>query len=98
MRRRPGGAIRRFVGPVLVAVWLAGCASSSPPPPSVATYPTKGQSPDQQARDSVEGKGYSINCWKSVAALVQDSSPEAWVEGGHRHSALGRHRSHLPSS
>jgi hypothetical protein len=43
--------MRRVVSAVVVAALLAGCASSSTPAPGVAAYPSKGQSPEQQARD-----------------------------------------------
>lgn len=45
--------MKRAVGAVLVMVVLSGCASSSPGP-SVAAYPMKGQSPEQQGRDAGE--------------------------------------------
>ena len=45
--------MRRVVSAVVVAALLAGCvSSSSSPAPGVAAYPSKGQSPEQQARDS----------------------------------------------
>jgi len=43
--------MKRAVAIGLVAVALAGCASSAPPPPSVYVNPTRGQSPEQQVRD-----------------------------------------------
>jgi hypothetical protein len=42
--------MKRAVGAVLVGVFVAGCASSSPQP-SMASYPQKGQTAEQQARD-----------------------------------------------
>jgi hypothetical protein len=47
-------SMTRAMGMVLVVVMLsAGCASSAPSA-NVAAYPAKGQSADQQARDSAE--------------------------------------------
>ena len=43
--------MKRVVAVGLVAIVLAGCASSTPPPPSVYVNPTKGQTPEQQVRD-----------------------------------------------
>src|SRR5216684_2155659 len=48
---------QRFVAgftAVAFAVALSGCASSGNPQPSVFAYPAKGQTPEQQARDSSE--------------------------------------------
>jgi len=48
---------QRFVAgftAVAFAAVLSGCASSSNPQPSVFAYPAKGQTPEQQARDSSE--------------------------------------------
>ena len=39
---------------VAFALALSGCASSGNPQPSVFAYPAKGQTPEQQARDSSE--------------------------------------------
>lgn len=44
--------MHRMLAVVAVVVMLAGCASSSAP--SLAAYPTKGQSPAQQAKDTNE--------------------------------------------
>ena len=50
--------MKRAIGLVAVVAWLcAGCASSEQP--SVAAYPTKGQSPEQQARDANECRGWA---------------------------------------
>src|SRR4030095_15395189 len=52
------GAMKRAIGLVAVVAWLcAGCASSEQP--SVAAYPTKGQSPEQQARAANECRGWA---------------------------------------
>ena len=48
---------QRFVAgftAVAFALALSGCASSGNPQPSVFAYPAKGQTPEQQARDSSE--------------------------------------------
>src|SRR5712692_6659408 len=59
--RQIGGPImmmsQRFVAgitAVAFAAVLSGCASSGTPQPSVYAYPAKGQTPEQQARDSSE--------------------------------------------
>jgi phage tail tape-measure protein len=39
---------------VTFAAAISGCATSSNPQPSVYAYPAKGQTPEQQARDSSE--------------------------------------------
>ena len=44
--------MNRVVGAMLVMALLSGCASSNQP--AVAAYPTRGQSPEQQARDANE--------------------------------------------
>jgi hypothetical protein len=50
--------MKRAVGAVVVMALLsAGCASSNQP--AVAAYPTKGQSPEQQARDAHECQGWA---------------------------------------
>ncbi|MBI4245785.1 MAG: hypothetical protein HY728_08885 [Candidatus Rokubacteria bacterium] len=47
--------VKRGMSLVLAAGIVAGCATAGPPPAqSVAVYPAKGQSADQQARDSSE--------------------------------------------
>ena len=48
---------QRFVAgftAVAFALALSGCASSGNPQPSLFAYPAKGQTPEQQARDSSE--------------------------------------------
>jgi len=45
--------VKRISSAVLASLLLAGCASSTPQP-SVAVYPAKGQSADQQTRDTNE--------------------------------------------
>jgi hypothetical protein len=50
--------MKRAVSAVLLGMLFAGCASSNPRPSSVA-YPTKGQSTDQQARDTSECEGWA---------------------------------------
>jgi outer membrane lipoprotein SlyB len=42
-----------FTAAAFAAV-ISGCATSSNPQPSVYSYPAKGQTPEQQARDSSE--------------------------------------------
>lgn len=42
----------RTLGIVLIASVLAGCASTSSPTPGVAVYPAKGQTAEQQGRDT----------------------------------------------
>jgi len=50
--------MKRAIGVVALVAWLsAGSASSDQP--SVAAYPTKGQSPEQQARDANECRGWA---------------------------------------
>ncbi len=49
--------MERAVGAMLVMALLSGCASSNQP--AVAAYPTKGQSPQQQARDAQECQGWA---------------------------------------
>jgi len=49
--------MKRAVGAVIVMALLSGCASSNEP--AVAAYPTKGQSPQQQARDAQECQGWA---------------------------------------
>jgi phage tail tape-measure protein len=49
--------MKRVVGVILVTAALAGCASSEQP--SVAAYPARGQSPQQQARDAGECQGWA---------------------------------------
>lgn len=44
----------RAVAVAGVVLLLSGCAASTPPQSSVATYPMKGQTADQQARDASE--------------------------------------------
>ena len=41
--------MRRLLGPLMIVVGLAACATSEP---SVAVYPAKGQTADQQQRDT----------------------------------------------
>lgn len=48
------GRMKREVSLVLAAGLVAGCATSSSPTQSVATYPSKGQSAEQQAKDTRE--------------------------------------------
>jgi phage tail tape-measure protein len=50
---------RVAVGAALIAAMLSGCATSQPPAPGVAAYPARGQSVDQQARDSSECQGWA---------------------------------------
>ena len=49
--------MKRVVGAMLLMALLSGCASSHEP--AVAAYPTKGQSPAQQARDAQECQGWA---------------------------------------
>ncbi len=44
--------MKRILSATCVTIMLAGCASSTPPQPSVYAYPAKGQAPEQQARDA----------------------------------------------
>jgi len=47
--------VTRGVSVILVATMVAGCATAGPPPArSVAVYPAKGQTAEQQARDASE--------------------------------------------
>lgn len=47
--------MRRGIGFVVLIAWLSGCASVMPSSqPSVAAYPLKGQSAEQQQRDASE--------------------------------------------
>jgi hypothetical protein len=50
--------MKRAVSAVLLGLLFAGCASSNPQASTVA-YPTKGQSADQQTRDSSECQGWA---------------------------------------
>ena len=43
--------MKRAVAAILTLIVLSGCASSTPPPPSVYVNPTRGQTPEQQVRD-----------------------------------------------
>lgn len=52
--------MKRGLGAALVVVVLSGCASSTPPQPSVYAYPTKGQSAEQQARDANECQTWAV--------------------------------------
>jgi phage tail tape-measure protein len=49
----------KVVSAALIAAVLTGCATSTPPRPNVAAYPTRGQSPDQQARDNYECQSWA---------------------------------------
>lgn len=44
--------MKRLASAALVLSMLSGCASSQAPRPSISAYPAKGQSPEQQARDT----------------------------------------------
>lgn len=44
---------------VTVVLVLSGCASTTTPQPSVAVYPAKGQTADQQQRDSAECQAWA---------------------------------------
>ena len=43
----------------LLAATLGGCATSQPPRPNVGAYPARGQSAEQQARDSYECQAWA---------------------------------------
>jgi phage tail tape-measure protein len=51
--------MKTAIGVVVIAALLSGCATSEPPRPTVAAYPTRGQSADQQARDHHECQGWA---------------------------------------
>jgi hypothetical protein len=51
--------MRRILGAMLAMAVLSGCASSGQP--DVAAYPTRGQSPEQQARDHGECQLWAKN-------------------------------------
>jgi hypothetical protein len=44
---------------IVVLAMFAGCASSTPPQPSVAVYPAKGQTAEQQGRDAAECQAWA---------------------------------------
>jgi hypothetical protein len=44
---------------LVVGVLASGCASSEPPKPSAAVYPAKGQTADQQGRDTSECQAWA---------------------------------------
>lgn len=44
----------RAVTTLVTVIVLTGCASSTPPPPSVYVSPQRGQTPEQQVRDQNE--------------------------------------------
>jgi hypothetical protein len=49
--------MRKVVGVMLTVALLSGCASSNQP--SVAAYPMKGQTAEQQGRDAAECQGWA---------------------------------------
>ena len=44
--------MKRLASAALVALMMSACASSEPARPSITAYPAKGQTAEQQARDS----------------------------------------------
>lgn len=51
--------MKRILSAVFVTILFAGCASSTPPQPSVAAYPAKGQSAELQAKDTNECQAWA---------------------------------------
>src|SRR5204863_6284427 len=80
------------------ALALSGCASSGNPQPSVFAYPAKGQTPEQQARDSSECQTWAKqqSGWDPTTDTANgggigaaDDSPAGPARGGHSLRATG---------